>query len=61
MLQVGDTVKHKESGSIGKVMYSTFGLSVGGITKDEDGNVCHWQTLGEPRHVVEQYWEKVEE
>lgn len=62
MINIGDTVRHKETGRIGKVRYSTFGMSVAGIAYNEDGSIKHrWQTLGEPRNVIEQYWEKVEE
>lgn len=63
MLQVGDKVRHKENTDVlGTVQYSTFGLIVSGVSYNEDGSVKHlWQTLGEPQHVVEEYWEKVED
>lgn len=55
-LQVGDTVRHRESGKLGTVKYSTFGVKVGGIT--EDGG--RWKTNGYPAEELAKYWEIVE-
>lgn len=54
-MQIGDIVRHKESGRIGKVVYSTFGVSVSG--RDEKG---HWKTLGYPVEEMKKHWEVIE-
>lgn len=55
MMEVGDTVKHKGSGDLGKVVHSTFGVSVKSIDPDR-----HWKTLGMPVENVSGFWEVVE-
>lgn len=57
-LKIGDKVRHKESNMEGYVAYSSFGLSINGITYDECGH-CHFKTLGEPREGIEQLWKRV--
>lgn len=54
-MKVGDTVRHKETGELATVMYSTFGVKIGGIT--EDG--MHWKTNGYPPEELAEYWEVV--
>ena len=58
-LKIGDKVRHRETNAEGVVAYSRFGLSVNGFRYDEEHGLVHTKTLGEPRHVVEQYWKRV--
>lgn len=52
---IGKVVQHKKSGDIGKVTFSSFGISIAGV--NDDGS--HWQTLGDdPKSVMEQ-WEVI--
>lgn len=53
---IGKTVRNKESGDEGTVMFSSFGISIGGT--NEDG--AHWQTLGDDPKVVMESWEVVD-
>lgn len=53
---IGKTVRNRESGDEGTVMFSSFGISIGGI--NEDG--AHWQTLGDDPKVVMESWEVVD-
>lgn len=57
VMQVGDTVRNKETGELATVMYSTFGVKIGGIT--EDG--MHWKTNGYSPEELAEHWEVVEE
>lgn len=54
-MKIGDTVKSKHDGTIGKVVYSSFGVSI--HWRDEKG--LH-KTLGDSVNNVKEYWEVVE-
>lgn len=56
-MKIGDTVRHKESGQIGIVKYSTFGVKIGGTY--EDGR--RWKTNGYSVEELAEYWEVIEE
>lgn len=55
-MKIGDTVKHKINGAIGKVEYSTFGFSI--HIYDEYGSLG--KTLGCSEGELLKYWEVVE-
>lgn len=56
-LRPGDIVIHK-NGTIGKIAYSTFGLSVLYTIVDDKYGKVRGQTLGEPAEIVAKYWRK---
>lgn len=58
-LKIGDKVRHKESNAEGVVAYSSFGLSVNGVTYDKEDNLVHYKTLGMPKEEVESEWKRV--
>lgn len=62
---LGKKVRNKTSGDVGTIVFSTFGISISGISDrssvegiTED---THWQTLGDDPEEVMKYWEIIEE
>lgn len=54
---IGLKVKSKTGDSVGTVRFSTFGVSIGGIT--EDGS--HWHTLGMDDEEFFREWEELKD
>ena len=52
----GAIVVHRKDGDMGRLAYSTFGLSVCGRQYVEGYGNAHFQTLGEPVDVVSKHW-----
>jgi hypothetical protein len=59
MLKIGNKVRNIHDNTEGIVVYSTFGASITGIKKDEEGNDIHFQTLGQPIEEYEPHWKRV--
>lgn len=58
-LKIGNKVRNIHNNMEGYLVSSKFGVSVSGWTIDEDGNKCHFKTLGAPLHEIEKDWKKV--
>lgn len=58
-LKIGNKVRNVHDNTEGKLVYSTFGASITGKTRGEDGNLTHFQTLGCPIEEYEEDWKKV--
>lgn len=56
-LKVGDIVRNKDSGELGKIAKSTYGIKVKG--RDKDG--VRWKTNGYAPEYIARYWEVVDE
>ena len=56
-LKVGDKVRNKLSGELGKIAHSSYGIKVKG--RDKDGK--RWKTNGYAPEYVGRYWEVVDD
>ena len=56
-LKVGDRVRNKDSGELGKIAHSSFGIKVKG--RDADGK--RWKTNGYAPEYIARYWEVVDD
>ena len=61
MIRIGDKVRNIHDNTEGILVHSTFGVSVRGVQKGEDGQEIHFQTLGHPIEEYEKEWKKVNE
>lgn len=62
---LGKRVRSKDGESEGTIVYSTFGISISGISSKESvegiTEDTHWQTLGDDPEVVMQHWEVIDD
>ncbi|WP_080845675.1 hypothetical protein [Cytobacillus gottheilii] len=57
-LKIGNKVRNIHNNTEGNLVYSSSGASIAGF-KEENGEKCHFQTLGQPIHMYEKDWKRV--
>lgn len=58
-LKIGNKVRNIHDNLEGTLVYSSFGASVKGFGVDDEGQVYHFQTLGQPLVEFKKDWKKI--